>query len=275
MSTVLLCLCGCAKSTHISGKKACKRCGVCDAFELDGEVPMSEQYAEAVTTVDEALMSPPPDALSTSARLAKAEQERDEALSYLGPLRESLNASSANAYQAMRERDEALAANDALRAELAGCYRDLEKAAQERDDLTKAMPCGWCDGVGVTPGERYGRDADGAPHVDEDGPCPEGCEIPDWLKAERNDASDVERERDLARAELVSVRAELELWRTNSAELYAYDAWSCLTEGGCGSRYTMPAAALEHRCGPLTPVRVTITHHARLTCTGSRFPTTI
>jgi 1,6-anhydro-N-acetylmuramate kinase len=41
-------------------------------------------------------------------------------------------------------------------------------------------------------------------------------------------------------------------------ELYAYDAWSCLTESGCGSRYTVPDP--DHRCGPLTAVRVSITH---------------
>lgn len=64
------------------------------------------------------------------------------------------------------------------------------------------------------------------------------------------------RERDIAR-DAVRKTAEIS---ASFGVLYAYDAWSCLTEGGCGSRYTMPAAALEHRCGPLTPVRVSITH---------------
>lgn len=40
--------------------------------------------------------------------------------------------------------------------------------------------------------------------------------------------------------------------------LYAYDAWSCLVDGGCGARYTTPDPA--HPCGRLTPTRVTITH---------------
>lgn len=41
MSTVLLCLCGCPKDAHKQGRKACARCGVCDRFDLDGEVPTS------------------------------------------------------------------------------------------------------------------------------------------------------------------------------------------------------------------------------------------
>ena len=48
------------------------------------------------------------DLAASQADLTKAERERDEALSYLGPLRESLQASAANAYTAMRERDEAV-----------------------------------------------------------------------------------------------------------------------------------------------------------------------
>ncbi len=40
--------------------------------------------------------------------------------------------------------------------------------------------------------------------------------------------------------------------------LYAYNAWSCLVDGGCGSRYTTELATVDHPCGPLTPVVVTI-----------------
>jgi hypothetical protein len=120
----------------------------------------------------------------------------------------------------------------------------LRHVEQERDDLltevldlrilADSMPCGWCNGVGVAPAERFGRDADGAPNVDEDRPCPEGCEVAGWLQAERNDAADVERERDealavrasaidafinlndqltLTKAELATARTELKLLR--------------------------------------------------------------
>jgi hypothetical protein len=46
-----------------------------------------------------------------------------------------------------------------------------------REHVT-ALPanvCGWCDGSGVASEERFGRDGDGAPYVDGDQPCPEGC----------------------------------------------------------------------------------------------------
>lgn len=45
-----------------------------------------------------------------------------------------------------------------------------------------------------------------------------------------------------------------------AAVLYAYDAWSCLVDGGCGARYTRDTATTNHPCGQLTPVTVTITH---------------
>jgi len=90
----------------------------------------------------------------------------------------------------------------AERDELAARLADVER---ERDELRDALPCGWCDGLGVAPGERFGRDADGAPNVDEDRPCPEGCEIPAWLQAERNDAADDARQLAEAREEIAQL----------------------------------------------------------------------
>lgn len=93
----------------------------------------------------------------------------------------------------------------------------LRRVEKERDEaladvtmLTDAMPCGWCDGVGVAPAERFGRDPDGAPVVDEDQPCPKGCELPGWLVAERNDAADVLRERDEAFRGRLAAQAEMD-----------------------------------------------------------------
>jgi hypothetical protein len=111
------------------------------------------------------------------------------------------------------------AALAASQADLAAALDRARAAELDAEMLTDAMPCGWCDGVGVAPAERFGRDVDGAPVVDEDQPCPAECEVADWLKAERNDAADTERERDEARAELVSARKELEHRRNLGVEL--------------------------------------------------------
>lgn len=92
---------------------------------------------------------------------------------------------------------------------------DVDHLQEDADALTEAMPCGWCDGVGAVPAERFGRDADGAPVADEDGPCPAGCEVAPWLQAERNDAADVERERDQAREELAWQKQVVGMLRKN------------------------------------------------------------
>jgi hypothetical protein len=169
---------------------------------------------------------------------------------------------------------------------------EVERLRREIRDLSEHIPCGWCDGLGVAPGERFGRDADGAPNVDEDRPCPEGCKVPAWLQAERNDAADNEREladakrqiSDLYKneeirarllrersAEIKSLRVQLEHAEQYARDLqddgvvpagtvvvlFAYDAWQCL--GGsvnCSRRYF--ADDPDHGCGPLTPVTVTV-----------------
>ena len=73
--------------------------------------------------------------------------------------------------------------------------------------------------------------------------------------------------REAAEAELKSTRDVLDLARDGRDEaglpgrvLRAYAAWSCLTDNGCGARYTV--AYPDHGCGPLTPVTVTITRDA-------------
>jgi hypothetical protein len=124
--------------------------------------------------------------------------------------------------------------------------QELADAREELSVLRDAVPCGWCDGLGVAPAERFGRDPDGAPMVEEDGPCPEGCEIPAWLRIERDEAQDalvevqaemderraerdaarsalktVGEQRDQARAELESARTELALIRRQRDTLRA------------------------------------------------------
>ena len=168
----------------------------------------------------------------------------------------------------------------------------LAKRNAELAALREAATCGWCDGTGVAPAERFGRDADGAPMHDENQPCPEGCEVVGWLQAERNDAADAERELVTLRAELAQraealLREQAEHAKTRqrlaqahhrlevalvarderavdrisehvakaapTVELSGYDAWQCMT---CGSRYR---PFHEHPCGPLIAVRVSVT----------------
>lgn len=128
----------------------------------------------------------------------------------------------------------------------------LRRVEAECDELRAALdnlPCGDCWGLGIIPAEAFGRDADGAPERDEEAPCPEGCEIPAWLRAERNDAADdarllaeAKRERDealanadrmakdhiklldrniLVEAELASARTELSGLRAANDQLRA------------------------------------------------------
>jgi hypothetical protein len=89
-------------------------------------------------------------------------------------------------------------------------------------------------------------------------------------------------QRDLARAELASARVELDAVRTArdnldrelaraqariaeltldlGAVISTYGAWACLTDGGCARWLAGVDAPLSHHCGPLTAVRVTLTH---------------
>lgn len=152
-------------------------------------------------------------------------------------------------------------------ARLREVERELAEAREELDELRAlrdAIPCAWCDGVGVAPAERFGRDADGAPIRDEDGPCPEGCAVAPWLQAERNDAADdlriarAERDEWEARSRHFEQRAvdqlaaTVQAQRAQTAEIHGWDAFQCFT---CGSRYRRD---FDHECGPLKPVRVSI-----------------
>ncbi|BCJ45349.1 hypothetical protein GCM10010168_86180 [Actinoplanes ianthinogenes] len=193
------------------------------------------------------------------AALAEAEQERDQLAALvdqkqtrLGEYSDLLTGSRAKVESVERERD-------MVQAKLDGALLQLAEVTDERNALRDAVPCGWCDGLGVAPAERFGRDADGAPEADEDRPCPEGCAVPGWLQAERNDAADDARR-------VAELEALLE-----QAEQYARDlqdngdvspvgrVWDehvrylCTT---CGSRYREHH---NHVCGRLEPVRVRIT----------------
>lgn len=145
--------------------------------------------------------------------LSDAERERAEAQAAFVETNADLLSTSAQ----LRQTQEALAASQADLSRV-----ELECA--ELRDLMEMLPCGQCRGLGLIPAEAFGRDADGAPERDEEAPCPEGCEIPGWLAAERNDARDDARLLDLARAELARALAELERLRRSEDWLVARDS---------------------------------------------------
>jgi len=58
---------------------------------------------------------------------------------------------------------------------------------------------------------------------------------------------------------------------TTSNVLHSYDAWLCAT---CGRRYTRDTAAVDHACGPMQPVTVTVSRRpAQDTTTENRSTT--
>lgn len=197
---------------------------------------------------------------STSARLRRVEQERDELAvraADLEQVREEfrrlrlvadgyeediqhLQSGQDEVIDSLRRQRDELAVRlthveghkDSFLAQRDHLITEVKKLIAERDELRSAfdnLPCGDCWGLGVIPAEAFGRDADGAPERDEEAPCPEGCEIPAWLRAERNDAADDARLLAVAQAELASARAELERLR--------YSGWIVARDGGrdCGS----------------------------------------
>lgn len=110
-------------------------------------------------------------------------------------------------------------------------HPDTAEAArlrQELADLAEAMPCSLCDGTGIAPEERFGRDSDGAPMVDGDQPCPDGCPVRRDIAYLRDAVAEYDRhapaclrERDQLRTdlrvrtgELADVNAELARWRS-------------------------------------------------------------
>lgn len=110
---------------------------------------------------------------------------------------------------AERERDEARACWSKAERDVTMLRSELDTTRAELEHLREVveMTCGRCWGLGLIPAENFGHDADGAPWTDEEQPCPDGCEIPRWLQAERNDAADDARLLGLARSDLAELRA--------------------------------------------------------------------
>jgi hypothetical protein len=199
---VYICRCEHPKSQHKREQHGCRAldCG-CGAFEADLAAsaaaqgvqlatgsPVTEPAGLDLADVPFAPASAVPSLGSTSAQLQRAQDEV-----------ERLRA----------ERRVALDERDAAVEVLAQVERERDEAREEVRILRDAVPCSWCGGLGVAPAEAFGRDGDGAPMVEEDQPCPEGCELPAWLVVERNEARESEQALSLVRAELESARREL------------------------------------------------------------------
>jgi hypothetical protein len=159
--------------------------------------------------------------------------------------------------------------NEALCVAIEGLRGELRDLRSENQVLREVMPCTRCNSIGVVPEEAFGRDEDGAPMVDGVQPCPEGCELPGWLIAERNDARDDAAELDRLREQLAE---DVEADQGISAPVYRIASrpagtTSCFAPVDVGRVYTdAPAAyaALDKivelhdslvRCFPLTYAR--------------------
>ncbi|GJF06583.1 hypothetical protein PSD17_55300 [Pseudonocardia sp. D17] len=62
----------------------------------------------------------------------------------------------------------------------------VRRIGSVRSELADVLDstCWACHDTGITQEEWFGRDADGAPMVDGLQPCPNGCDIPTWLRLE-------------------------------------------------------------------------------------------
>lgn len=198
MTAALPCVCAHLKPRHAGETYACRDCE-CRRYEPNLQAAALDEDTAAILVKAGTMPTG-----STSAEVRHAEQEMDVVRGSLTELAALYDSATAETARVEQERDELRAALDNL-------------------------PCGDCWGLGVIPAEAFGCDADGAPERDEEAPCPEGCEIPAWLRAERNDAADDARRADLAEAELASATAELERLR--------YSGWIVARDGGrtCGS----------------------------------------
>lgn len=91
----------------------------------------------------------------------------------------------------------------------------------ELAQVTELLPCDYCDGTGIAPSERFGRNEDGAPMQDGDAPCPKGCLIRPDIAAmmvdlresqdeNRHLSQEAERLRAAFEVEVARLKAELD-----------------------------------------------------------------
>lgn len=100
-----------------------------------------------------------------------------------------------------------------MNAEPGKTFQDVERAAAAAFELLGNLgylPCTRCWGLGLIPAEAFGRDSDGAPVTDDEERCPEGCAIPGWLVAERNDNRSDQEETVRLRARVAELESATE-----------------------------------------------------------------
>jgi hypothetical protein len=295
VSAVYICFCEHPKSQHKRERDGCRAvdCG-CAKFEVDLKASAEVQGTELAPGIPSPagfnLPGAGPALAQALTQLRRVEQERNNLLAH----NEELVDVSRERDDARGERDvkqrqlkDALAALDLARAELAEAYGLVEQIPGRTpiEVLREVIAAGQDASVEL----KQHADAIAATRRS----CNELAEADlenlltdneslraelDEVRAERdavlNDREATQRERNEARVEAIRLRAVLADVRAAASEkvravlaaagdaaadeIYGYDAWSCMTDGGCGSRYTVPDP--EHRCGRLTPVRVTITH---------------
>lgn len=244
------CLCGDAKSVHRLGRKGCKApdCG-CGLFEAADDAAEKTRVLEVVATVCEDQADRARTELgqeSASARLRAVEAENEVLRAEVDRLTGVLaNADAAGVRvvnelrEVTAERDEALGDAERARRYWHNCSADRDAIKARCDSLEQLL-------------------ADATRKLVE-----QGNEYSAELVRLRVLLEDAEKR--IAEQELLAEFTEQHVRDMQDdgvippVELYGYDAWQCDT---CGSRYR---PFHDHPCGPLKPVRVSITerqeHH--------------
>jgi hypothetical protein len=106
---------------------------------------------------------------------------------------------------------DAMAQRWRLRQAWQSARRGRERARIELHELIDVLPCDHCHDTGIEPAEFSGHDETGAFLVDEDRPCPKGCEV-------RRDIAEVMAERDEARLDMAGLEANLHYVHTTLIE---------------------------------------------------------
>lgn len=228
MTTVLLCLCGCPKLDHKLGRKECKRCGACSFFELDGEVPTSRMERDQAAEVGSEAAAPSAFVFDVGAAAERLGGE----------------STSAALRRAEQERDQANDLTDKIAAELRGVTKERDALARRCSVRFEETQAAKAELASARQEIEHSRDLE--------------LGLREQLEQLRADLAKAHAFTDEV---VATARTELEQARARTgAEVFAFDAWQCLTPGGCGARYTRRTATTHHPCGPLTAVRVAITH---------------
>jgi len=238
-----------------------------DLDELEAADPQVHEAAQRLDDTAAAIVRQALGGESTSAKLHRVEQERDEAKAALTDSEESRRVLLQQRDAARAELSSARQELDQRRQELDTFERVLEGAIRERDDaraLVEAMArAGRLDG---NTDPVRGIEALRAAWVDADRRVRELAnelnelhglveKIPGRTPLEV--IRDLLAEGESARSAIEAMRRGTGLLVPAAAVLYQYRVWVCQPATGCGTRYSVPQP--DHECGPLDPQVVTVT----------------